>query len=51
MTTAVCYANHRGYAVEDYDRDSNLKGGLDVRLRFFVGQGRSKARAARSHNL
>jgi hypothetical protein len=51
VTTAVCYANHRGHAVEDYDRDSNLKGGLDARSRFFLGQGWSKARAARSCNL
>jgi len=51
MTTAVCYANHRGHAVERYDRDTNLNGGLDVRLRFFLCQGRSKERAARGYNL
>jgi hypothetical protein len=51
MTTAVYYANHGGHAVERYDRDSNLNGGLDVRLRFFLGQGWSKERAARSYNL
>jgi hypothetical protein len=51
MTTAVCYANHRGHVVERYDRDSNLNGGLGVCLRFFLGQGRSKERAARDCNL
>ena len=51
MTTAVCYANHRGHAVERYDRDSNLNVGLGVRLRFFLGQGRSKEWAVRGYNL
>jgi hypothetical protein len=30
MTTAVCYANHRGHGVERYDRDSNLNRGAWV---------------------
>jgi hypothetical protein len=51
MTTAVCYANHRGHAVEGYDRDSNLNGCLGVRLHFFLGQGWSKEWAARGCNL
>jgi hypothetical protein len=51
MTTAVCYTNHRGHAVERYDHESNLNGSLAVRLRFFLGQGWNKERSARGYNL
>jgi len=51
MTTAECYANHRGHAVERYDRDSKLNWDLGVRLRFFLGQGRSKERVVQGYNL